>query len=210
VSDINTNHWRTLYCHDPAHVLRRLRATERELADALRDADNKVRCFRTTELNQYRDLAAGGYAVDVCHLKPCHLWQNTRRDASGSPCCPFDVAPDRHALGVLWLAVEDARHSAWLEPYAHGQRAEGGQFKLWSAPEVTCDIRSPPVWVHQAGRLEVEISAQDKEWPNRVIWARARESVKQRVWSPKLVCLWPELRIRVERKLKPILEGSAP
>ncbi len=55
VSDINTNHWRTLYYHDPAHVLRRLRATKRELANALRDADNKVRCFRTTELNQYRE-----------------------------------------------------------------------------------------------------------------------------------------------------------
>ena len=55
VSDVNTNHWRTLYYHDPAHVLRRLRATERELADALREADNKVRCFRTMELNQYRE-----------------------------------------------------------------------------------------------------------------------------------------------------------
>ena len=80
VSDINTNHWRTLYYHDPAHVLRRLRATKRELADAFRDADNKVRCFRTTELNQYREwrdaalftygmgLAAGvpvGYATEA-------------------------------------------------------------------------------------------------------------------------------------------------
>jgi hypothetical protein len=70
VSDINTNHWRTLYCHDPAHVLRRLRATERELADALRDADNKVRCFRTTELNQYRDLAAGRGARAVAGSRP--------------------------------------------------------------------------------------------------------------------------------------------
>jgi hypothetical protein len=55
VSDVVTNHWRTLYYHDAAHVLRRLRATEQELADVLREADHKVRTFRTTELNQYRE-----------------------------------------------------------------------------------------------------------------------------------------------------------
>jgi hypothetical protein len=55
VSDVITNQWRKLYYHDAAHVLRRLRATEQELADVLREADHKVRSFRTTELNQYRE-----------------------------------------------------------------------------------------------------------------------------------------------------------
>lgn len=55
MADVTVNHWRTLRHHDPAHVLRRLRAAERALADALRDADDKVRRLRTTELNKYRE-----------------------------------------------------------------------------------------------------------------------------------------------------------
>ncbi len=62
VSDINTNHWRTLYYHDPAHVLRRLRATKRELADALHDAD-KVRARR----DRLRARARDRYAVSRWH-----------------------------------------------------------------------------------------------------------------------------------------------
>ncbi len=52
-TDVAINHWRTLHYHDPAHVLRRLRASEHELATV--QMDDKVRWLRTTELNQYRE-----------------------------------------------------------------------------------------------------------------------------------------------------------
>ncbi len=53
--DVALNYWRTLTYHDPAAILRKLRAVEIELAGALRDADPDVRSLRTNEFNKYRE-----------------------------------------------------------------------------------------------------------------------------------------------------------
>ncbi len=53
MADVNTNHWGTLHYHNPADVLRRLRALEHELATV--EMDDDVRALRTTGLNQYRE-----------------------------------------------------------------------------------------------------------------------------------------------------------
>jgi hypothetical protein len=47
------NHWKTLQYHDPAEILRRLRALEFELQNV--ELDPKVRSLRTTRLNQIRE-----------------------------------------------------------------------------------------------------------------------------------------------------------
>ena len=50
MADVNTNHWGTLHYHNPADVLRRLRALEHELATV--EMDDDVRALRTTGLNR--------------------------------------------------------------------------------------------------------------------------------------------------------------
>ncbi|MGH2611308.1 MAG: hypothetical protein ACRDHF_19690, partial [Tepidiformaceae bacterium] len=55
MADTRINQWRTLTYHDPAHVLRRLRAVEQALAARLRHAEDRVRRLRTTGLKRYRE-----------------------------------------------------------------------------------------------------------------------------------------------------------
>src|SRR2546422_3427935 len=79
MGDVTINYWRTLTYHDPARVLRELRAVEHGMADVLREADNDVRSLRTPGLKKFREwrdaaiftygmgLAQGvkmGYATD--------------------------------------------------------------------------------------------------------------------------------------------------
>jgi hypothetical protein len=47
------NHWKKLEYHDPAEILKRLRALEIELADV--QMDDRVRRLRTAELKRYRE-----------------------------------------------------------------------------------------------------------------------------------------------------------
>lgn len=69
--DVTLNRWRSLTpYYDPAEILRRLRAAEREMAPRLRDADKDVRALRTPELNKYRewrDAALFLYGMGVAH-----------------------------------------------------------------------------------------------------------------------------------------------
>lgn len=60
------NHWRKLEYHDPAVILRRLRALEIEISGL--DIDSQVRRLRTQELKKYRewrDAAVFSYGIGL-------------------------------------------------------------------------------------------------------------------------------------------------
>ena len=67
VSDVSINHWRTLDYHDPAHVLRRLRAVENRLAGDLAPMVRRLRTKEFKKERESRDAALFTYLVGRAH-----------------------------------------------------------------------------------------------------------------------------------------------
>ena len=128
MADVNTNHWGTLHYHNPADVLRRLRALEHELATV--EMDDDVRALRTTGLNQYREwrdaalftygmgLALGARIGFATEETTDYDFVTARVEGDAAHFCPVQLKE---------LVPADRNPGATIDGLLHGLRKYGAE-----------------------------------------------------------------------------------